>query len=142
LFFILAFFLIRLLDRGTPLSLTFSVPIAWTAVEFLRGNFLGGFPWYFLAHTQHDFTTLIQISDITGAYGVTFLVAAINGLIFEFLYRVMSRLRRTGPHATAGAQSWAGLLTQAACVAVLLACVVAYGLHRLAQASFTNGPRV
>lgn len=42
----------------------------------------GGFGWYCLSHSQHAFLPLIQVSDLTGAYGVSFLVAAVNGLLF------------------------------------------------------------
>jgi apolipoprotein N-acyltransferase len=133
LFFTLAFFLIRRLDRATPLSLTLSVPIAWTAVEFLRGNFLGGFPWYFLAHTQHDFTTLIQISDITGAYGVTFLVAAVNGLLFEVLFRFRPLRRLFDPTEFARVGSVLGIVTQAVFVLILLCGALGYGAYRVSE---------
>ena len=40
-----------------------------------------------LGHTQHDFLPIIQIADLAGAYGVSFLVVAVNAVLFEALYR-------------------------------------------------------
>ncbi len=46
----------------------------WTALEYMRGTFLSGFPWNFVAASQYRISPLIQIASITGIYGVTFLV--------------------------------------------------------------------
>jgi len=142
LFFPLGLFLIRRIDRGTAMPLVVSVPIVWTAMEFLRGNVMGGFPWYFLAHTQHDFLTIIQISDLTGAYGVTFLVAAVNALLFEALYRLAPLRRILNLESARIRGSILGLSLQVLCVALLVAGVVAYGQFRLQQTPFSTGPRL
>ena len=42
-----------------------------------------GFAWYFLGIPQHDNLPLIQIADLAGVYGVSFVLAAINGWLFE-----------------------------------------------------------
>src|SRR5262245_16170292 len=86
-YFPLAIFLTRQIDSRTSLPLTFVFPAVWTALEFLRSYVLTGFPWYYLAHTQHDYLPIIQISDLGGAYAVSFLIAAVNALIFEWLHR-------------------------------------------------------
>ena len=54
LFFVLAFYFTRFLDRrfGLPLVLTF--PVAWTAAEFFRSCFYDGFAWYLLGHSQRE----------------------------------------------------------------------------------------
>src|SRR5260370_36867496 len=44
-----------------------------------------GFSWYYLAHTQYRWIELIQISDLVGAYGVSFLVALVSGCVAEML---------------------------------------------------------
>lgn len=46
----------------------------WVALEWLRGQFLGGFPWSFLGVSQYQLTPLIQIAAVTGVYGVSFLM--------------------------------------------------------------------
>ncbi|HUV64805.1 MAG TPA: hypothetical protein VMW24_12970, partial [Sedimentisphaerales bacterium] len=69
--------------RGIPLFLAAAVLIV--GVERMQGLFLGGFFWRFLAHSQYENITLIQIADIFGAGGVSFLVAMVNGLVAELV---------------------------------------------------------
>jgi apolipoprotein N-acyltransferase len=54
-------------------------------IEQMQGFFLGGFYWNYLAHSQFTNTALIQIADIFGAAGVSFVVAMVNGLVAEML---------------------------------------------------------
>jgi apolipoprotein N-acyltransferase len=127
-YFLLALWLLRRLDRRTGWPLTFTVPVVWTALEFLRSNFAGGFAWYLLGHTQHDFLPVIQIADLAGVAGVTFLVAAVNGLFAETISR-RDRPRR--------ALKW-----RSAAVGVGLVVVLGYGTWQLGRAEFAAGPRV
>jgi apolipoprotein N-acyltransferase len=46
-------------------------PAIWTAVEFLFPNL---FPWR-LGHSQRELLWLLQIGDLTGPYGLSFLIA-------------------------------------------------------------------
>src|SRR5438046_1691920 len=55
-------------------------PVAW--------GFLACFAWYLLGYSQHRFDTLIQLADVTGVYGLSFLLVAVNALVFEWLYRL------------------------------------------------------
>ena len=68
------------------IPLLISVPILFVGAERLQGFFLGGFFWRFLAHSQYENLYLIQISDIFGAAGVSFLIAMVNALIAEIIY--------------------------------------------------------
>ena len=43
-----------------------------------------GFTWYFLGQSQHEYETLIQWVDIGGVYGMSFLIAFVNGLIYQW----------------------------------------------------------
>lgn len=142
LFFPLGIFLVRRLDRLTRLPLVVTVPAVWTALDFFRAHFGTGFAWYFLGHTQHDYLPVIQIGDLAGAYGVTFLVAAVNALVFELFYtrdwfRSLFVLSdpgyRPGPLA---------LLAQAVAVVSLVGATLLYGQWRLSQNDFEVGPRI
>ncbi len=53
-------FFVRALDRRR-IPLVLSLPIVWTALDLLRAHVMGGFSWYFLGHTQHDFLPIIQV---------------------------------------------------------------------------------
>ena len=61
---------------GCPLWLV--VPLVWTALEFARAYLMTGFSWYYLGHSQYQWDSLIQISDLGGAYIVSFIVAMGN----------------------------------------------------------------
>ena len=56
---------------------------AWVALEWLRNYLFTGFPWGSLAYTQWQALPLIQLSEFTGSYGVSFLVCAVNISLFE-----------------------------------------------------------
>ena len=62
-----------------------AVPILVVGAERLQGLFLGGFFWRHLSHSQYANITLIQIADIFGAAGVSFLIAMVNGLTAELI---------------------------------------------------------
>jgi apolipoprotein N-acyltransferase len=142
LYFPAAVWLLRRLDRGTRLPLAVTLPLVWTALEFLRAHLISGFPWYFLAHTQHDMLLLIQVSDLGGAYAVTVLVAAVNGLAFELLYRWRRFRGWFGlPAAVAPARERRlGLAVLG--VLVLLGAYLGYGYWRMSQVDFSDGPRL
>lgn len=60
-------------------------PFVWSAFEFIRSFPFTGFPWFFLGHSQYLDLPLIQISDITGVYGVSFLIIAVNAAISDLI---------------------------------------------------------
>ncbi|MBN1957508.1 MAG: apolipoprotein N-acyltransferase [Desulfuromonadales bacterium] len=61
---------------GLPYLVT--VPFLWVACEFLRATLLTGFPWALLGYSQHPFSAAIQSADVTGVYGVSFLLVSVN----------------------------------------------------------------
>lgn len=65
--------------RSTRLPALLLAPIFWVSFEFIRSYALTGFPWSSLGYSQCRFLAGIQVADITGIYGVSFLVAAVNG---------------------------------------------------------------
>lgn len=66
----------------TDYWLLFSIPAAWTALEWLRAHILTGFGWNLLGYSQSFNLPMIQAADIFGAYGVSFLIVAVNAAIF------------------------------------------------------------
>ena len=55
--------------------LTLAVPVVWVGLEFIRAISAHGLLVVLPRHTQYRWIELIQISDLTGAYGVSFLIA-------------------------------------------------------------------
>lgn len=62
--------------------LLFFVPSVWVALEFIRSHLFGGFGWVLLGHSQTPVLQIIQIADITGVYGVSFLVVLVNTAVY------------------------------------------------------------
>lgn len=57
------------------------LPSLWVALEFTRDRLFTGFGWACLGHSQYEVLPLIQIADITGVFGVSFLVVMVNVLL-------------------------------------------------------------
>jgi len=60
-------------------------PIIIVGAEALQGLPVMSFHWRFLAHSQFQQLSLIQIADILGAGGVSFLIAMVNGVAAQGL---------------------------------------------------------
>jgi apolipoprotein N-acyltransferase len=59
-------------------------PVLWVAAELIRSYIpILGFPWASLGYSQYRTLPLIQISDVTGVYGVSFLVAFANVVFYR-----------------------------------------------------------
>jgi apolipoprotein N-acyltransferase len=138
-------YVLRTLDQRFGWPFCLSLPVTLVCLEWIRAqlaggfvtlflgyqhDFPGGFAWYMLGHTQHDFLELIQMADLFGVYGVTFVVAAVNGLIFDMLARTPGRFRRVD------------LLVQSLGVAAVLLASLWYGVNQLQTATLQPGPRV
>jgi len=73
------------LGKQHPLLFPLSAPAIWTALELARTHAFSGFPWSLLGYSQYRSLLLIQISDVTGVYGVSFLIVLVNAAVAEFL---------------------------------------------------------
>lgn len=78
--------------RTRNIPLTLALPILIVGAERLQGFPLGGFYWRLLGHSQYTNLTLIQIADIFGVGGVSFVVALVNGFLADLLL-AMTALR-------------------------------------------------
>ncbi len=108
----------------TRLPALFLAPVFWVTLEFLRSYALTGFPWSSIGYSQYRFLPEIQIADITGIYGVSFLVVAINGAIADF-FILRKRVRDMplfSPSPT---------LIGVALLSVVVMSVLGYGYWRL-----------
>jgi len=72
--------------KRTNLPSLFIAPIFWVVLEYLRSYLFTGFPWSSIGYTQYKLLTLIQIADITGIYGVSFLLVAVNGALADIFF--------------------------------------------------------
>lgn len=110
----------------TCLPALFLAPVFWVVLEFLRSYALTGFPWSSLGYSQYKFLRIIQFADITGVYGVSFIVVAVNGALAD-LFIVMKK-RKAMPLF----QLWPTYV--GACIlCVALASALIYGHGRLGE---------
>lgn len=160
-------FLIRRLERiehiptvrkyfGKP-SLAITAPIAWVALEYIRAHlplgfpilkwlgiyFPSGFSWYFLGHTQHDYVPIIQIADLTGVYGLSFAIAALNGAVAEWLLRLnLTRRFLLGLPKQTAERGWTFAFHATAIAGSIASIPMFYGFYSLLHAPYAKGPKV
>ncbi|MBM3249623.1 MAG: apolipoprotein N-acyltransferase [Candidatus Omnitrophica bacterium] len=60
-----------------------SIPATWVLLEYIRAHLFTGFPWALLGHSQYLNLPVIQISDIFGAWGVSFLLMMANVSLYR-----------------------------------------------------------
>lgn len=72
------------------------LPAVWVTAEWLRAHLLTGFGWALLGHSQAANPVIIQIADITGAYGVGFLIVLVNAAIFLTIRDAMRKDYKIG----------------------------------------------
>jgi len=119
--------------RAKKIPLFLASGVLFVGAERLQGFFLGGFFWRFLAHSQYQNITLIQIADIFGAAGLSFLIAMVNGLLAELII-------------AAGQKNSLkiGNFIKTALVGAAVVAAVAYGRWRIEQSEefIEQGPLV
>jgi len=121
--------------RHWPLAI--ALPIVWTGGEMLRAVVASGFPWFFISHALHRPLVLIQISDLVGAYGVTFVAAAINGAIADVVLHVIAS-RRAGRESAPKR----GYALSVGFASTLLVFTLGYGVYQLNRSTMSDGPRI
>lgn len=58
----------------------------WVALEYARTHVMTGFPWCLLGYSQYLRLPLIQISDIAGVYGISFVIVLVNLVIYKIFF--------------------------------------------------------
>lgn len=132
--------ILLLLDRKTSLPLAFTAPLVWVPLEHARAYLLTGFPWYYLAHTQHDSLALLQTADFAGTQFLSALVAMWNGWLADLL----SGAKRISPPWPVRPVKRSVLAASGAMVLSMTAFGLAYGTWRIPQVenAITPGPLV
>jgi len=72
----------------------------WVALEMIRCRFLSGFPWNLLGSSQFQMPPLLQISSVTGVYGVSFLIVWTSASLFCTAVMLCGRRRESTPLAS------------------------------------------
>ena len=73
------------------LPIVITLPVAWTALEWVRTFFPIGFPWNLLGYTAYRNLELIQFAEFTGVYGVSALIIFANSVVYVIAFHLYSR---------------------------------------------------
>ncbi|MDP3723102.1 MAG: apolipoprotein N-acyltransferase [Candidatus Omnitrophota bacterium] len=106
------------------------IPAAWVALEYARSHLLSGFGWNLLGYSQTPWLALIQHADLTGVWGVSFVIVLVNVGLAQLLdlRRGRGRVRFMLIY---------GMVTGGALLALL-----GYGRWRLSQVTGASTVRV
>jgi len=85
-------FFTRLIQIRSGLQTILFAPLLWVALEYPRSFLLTGFPWANLGYSQYLNLPFIQMADITGTYGLSFVIVLVNATLF-YVLRQWSTLR-------------------------------------------------
>ncbi|MBI3011878.1 MAG: apolipoprotein N-acyltransferase [Candidatus Omnitrophica bacterium] len=111
----------------SPITHHLLVPAAWVAMEYARSHFFSGFGWNLLAYSQTPSLRLIQFADLTGAWGVSFLLVVVNVSVARLIRPDRPKCKRI-------------ISAIAASACVLLA--LGYGTWRISRVSDSEAVRV
>ncbi|MHB1398950.1 MAG: apolipoprotein N-acyltransferase [Trichloromonadaceae bacterium] len=100
-------------------SIILTLPVFWVGFEFVRSFLFSGFPWASLGYSQISLLPLVQSADLTGVYGISFLLVLSNAALAQLI--IARRGRQPLP--------WLGL----GLTLLLFAANAGYGLLRLQQ---------
>jgi len=71
--------------KHSNIAFLISISSFWVVLEYIRSHLFTGFSWALLGYSQYLNLPVIQFSDITGAYGVSFLLVLVNVGIFQVI---------------------------------------------------------
>jgi len=113
--------LTRIAVHRWRVSVVFAAPVIWTGLEWVRGHALTGFSMALLGHTQMSRTTLLQIADVFGAYGISFVVMLVAASVARMVPVTTDREALSGPRRV----WWPAVSTS-----LVLALLMTYGIWR------------
>jgi apolipoprotein N-acyltransferase len=73
----------------------FAAPFFWVFLEYVKSNLsFMSFPWGLLAHSQYQYPVVILGASLTGAYGISFLIAMVNSAVSAVVLLFLQKLRQ------------------------------------------------
>ena len=106
------------------LSLLWWAPVLWVALEMGQTYIISGFPWELLGNGLYRYPRLLQLADITGVYGLSFLVVLVNASLYLLCFPPRGKAFK---------------FRQAVAVCLILALWIGYGFYRLGEVDALDG---
>jgi apolipoprotein N-acyltransferase len=110
-------FLLSYIRQRVQWDMVAVAPFLWVSLEYIRSFFLTGFPWATVGYSQYLNLPLIQVADITGVYGISFLILLVNSAVYDF-FSIIGRRERTP-------------IREGVVVLAILSVVFAYGIAKV-----------
>jgi apolipoprotein N-acyltransferase len=132
LYFPLFGVLYKLISRAVGPWLIVGAPALWVSLEYIRSNlFFLSWPWNLLGHSQYLYPPIIQIADITGVYGISFIIVMVNQFFSQLPELFMkNRLASEVQTEHKNRRVW---ITHILAVTFVLMFMLFYGWYRLAE---------
>ncbi|MEJ7809391.1 MAG: apolipoprotein N-acyltransferase [Gemmatimonadaceae bacterium] len=120
------------LRRRTRLPMAVLLPLAWVALEVIL-NYLAdlAFPWLPLGLAMSRHPILAQLAELSGVRGVSFWIAATNGLLADAWLAYARRRKADASRGTRATGAVRAAAVRLAGAAVLGAAVAGYGAWRM-----------
>jgi apolipoprotein N-acyltransferase len=88
--------------QGRGISPLWFAPALWVALELGQTYIISGFPWELLGTGLYRSPLLLQVADLTGVYGLSFLVVLVNAALYLLLFPPPGKPRPLRPLAVVG----------------------------------------
>lgn len=98
------------------IALFLAAPALWICLEYCKSYLFTGFPWENLGYSQYLNHNIVQFADISGVFGLSFLIVLANSALFELIVK----------------KSWKEFIV-AAGVVFIITGVLIYGINRPKQ---------
>ena len=99
------------------IPLVVAAPLLWVVLEWVRTYAMTGLPWNLLGLSVYQYESLIQLADLTGIYGVSWLVMFVNACLFALIQPLL--------FSTGGRQGY--FFNHMVLLLMAPVCVAAYG---------------
>lgn len=114
-------FLAEILSRKFEIFRILIYPAVWLIIDGIQSIGFLAFPWTYWAYSQYTFTPFIQVSAITGVFGVSFILIFANAVWADAYFK---KRKLSQPHSF---RLYAGVI---AVIIVFIASFI-YGIIRL-----------
>lgn len=98
------------------IALFLAAPVLWICLEYCKSYLMTGFPWENLGYSQYLNNYIVQFADISGVFGLSFVIVLANAALFELI----TKKSRKEFIVTAG-------------VILIIAGILIYGVNRSKQ---------
>jgi len=123
--YIIAFATLATRLHTKPAVCLFLIPALWVSLEYIRSFLFTGFPWELIGYTQYRALHIIQISDMFGVYGISFLILLTNVAIYQVYLFFTAGDRNTSPVTKRG------IIGAAMAAVIMISATWVYGAFRI-----------